>query len=59
MLQSAWKYILVKTRTIDKAVNLFALQIGWLVSTWYEILLKGIYEHSIKMNMVSVAVCNV
>ena len=59
MLQSAGKYLLVKTRTIDKAVNLFALQIGWLVSTWYEILLKGIYEQSIKMNMVSVAVCNV
>ena len=59
MLQSAWKYLLVKTGTIDKAVNLFALQIGWLVSTWYEILLKGIYEQSIEMNMVSVAVCNV
>ena len=46
-LMSARKYLSVKTRIMQKAVNWFVFQIDSLFSIWYELLLKGISEQTI------------
>lgn len=46
-LMSARKYLSVKTRIMQKAVNWFVFQIDSLFSKWYKLLLKGISEQTI------------
>ena len=49
-LMSAWKYLSVKTRIMQKpkSVNWFTLPISWLVSIWHAFLLNGISQQTIK-----------